>query len=304
MFSPSNFLYSMLQTAVNTDSLEKNINNNSVVKSIKNDSIEKLFDKLIVWCSCNGVKLLISIIVLFIGWKLINKLRKAFDKFAENKNYDITLHTFLSALLHLSLKALLIIGILEFLGIKLTGLAAILASSTLAIGLALQGSLSNFAGGVILLIMRPFTVGDYIKVQGYEGRVEKIEMFYTFLDTVDNKVVMIPNGSLANSDIINYSANDTRRVDLTFGIGYDDDLLKAKNLIREVLNSNDKILHDPEFFIGVSELADSSVNFVVRAWTKTEDYWDVYFFLNENVKIKFDEEGINIPYPQVDVHMK
>ena len=296
--------YSILTAAVDNSALEKEINNNSLIKSIKNDSVEKILDKLIVWCSCNGIKILLSILILLVGWKLINKLRKVFDKFAVNRNYDITLHTFLSAFLHLSLKALLIIGILEFLGIKLTGLAAILASSTLAIGLALQGSLSNFAGGVILLIMRPFTVGDYIKVQNYEGVVKKIEMFYTFMDTVDNKVVMIPNGSLANSDIINYSANNTRRVDLTFSIGYDDDLLKAKNIIKQVLESNDKILKDPESFIGVSELADSSVNFVVRAWTKTEDYWNVYFFLNENVKLKFDEEGINIPYPQVDVHMK
>ena len=267
-------------------------------------SIEKIANRLLDWAMSNGVKILIGLIILGVGWKLIKKLMKIFNSFSSRKEIDSTLHSFLGAFLELALKALLIICVLGYVGFEITGLAALLASAGFAIGLALQGSLSNFAGGVIILVMRPFQIGDYIESTSHSGTVEKIELFYTHLITPDNKAIMIPNGALSNSTIVNYSSKDTRRVDLVFGVGYEDDILHVKRVLSNIIDSCDLILKNPEPFINICEHGDSSVNIAVRVWTKTSDYWNVYFYLIEQAKIKFDEENINIPYPQMDLHIQ
>lgn len=267
-------------------------------------SIEKMADKLLDWAMSNGIKILIGLIILGVGWKVIKKLMKIFNSFSSRKEIDSTLHSFLGAFLELALKALLIICVLGYVGFEITGLAAVLASAGFALGLALQGSLSNFAGGVIILIMRPFQIGDYIESSSDSGTVEKIELFYTHLITPDNKAIMIPNGALSNSTIVNYSSKDTRRVDLVFGVGYEDDILHVKRVLSNIIDSCDLILKNPEPFINICEHGDSSVNIAVRVWTKTSDYWNVYFYLIEQAKIKFDEENINIPYPQMDLHIQ
>ena len=229
---------------------------------------------------------------------------KVFNSFSSRKEIDSTLHSFLGAFLELALKSLLIICVLGYVGFEITGLAALLASAGFALGLALQGSLSNFAGGVIILIMRPFKIGDFIESSGNTGTVERIELFYTHLITPDNKAIMIPNGSLSNSTIINYSSKDTRRVDLVFGVGYEDDILHVKRVLSNIIDSCHLILKNPEPFINICEHGDSSVNIAVRVWTDTSNYWNVYFYLIEQAKIKFDEENINIPYPQMDLHIQ
>ena len=194
--------------------------------------------------------------------------------------------------------------VLGYWGVDLASITAVVASAGVAIGLALQGSLSNFAGGFIILLLRPFKVGDYIATSSYEGGVEKIDLFYTHLVTVDNKEILIPNGTLSNGSLINYSSKDTRRVDLKFGVAYDADILHVRRVLNDIVSKHKLILHHPEPFIGIVEHADSSVNFAVRVWCNTPDYWKIYFDLLEEVKLRFDDEEINFPYPQMDVHLK
>ena len=189
------------------------------------------------------------------------------------------------------------------LGIQMTSFIAILGAAGLAVGMALSGTLQNFAGGVMILIFKPFKAGDFIDAQGYQGTVSEIQIFNTILKTPDNKTVIIPNGGLSTGAMVNYSTEKLRRVDWTVGIGYGDDADKAKDVIMKMCNADDKILKDPEVFIAISALADSSVNFAVRAWVKAEDYWSVYFALNENIYKTFEKEGLNIPFPQMDVHV-
>lgn len=266
--------------------------------------LEKILNVILTWVLTDGVKLVIGLIVLSIGWKLIKKLIKIMNVLMDKNNVDKTLRNFLDALVEVVLRVVLIMAVLEFVGIKATGIAAIFASAGLAIGLALQGSLSNFAGGVIILLIRPFNVGDYIEGAGHSGTVEKISIFYTCLVTPDNKQILIPNGSLANDSIVNYSSKDTRRVDIVFGVSYDDDIFKVKRILTQVVEANDLILKNPEPFISINEHGASSINFVVRAWCKTSDYWTVYFDLLEKVMVRFNEENISIPYPQMDLHLK
>ena len=250
-----------------------------------------------------GVKLIIGVLVIIIGFKLINKVSNKFLKFAELKSIDVTLVKFLKSFINISLKCLLLLIIIGgYWDIELTGFAAILASAGVAIGLALQGSLSNFAGGFIILFLRPFKVGDYIQAAGFEGTVEQIGVFYTNLATVENKLVMIPNGTLSNGSLINFTAKETRRVDFIFSVGYDTELLKVRRVLKDIVDKHNLILSKPEPFIGLVEHNASSLDFAVRVWVKTEDYWTVYFDLLETVKNRFDEENINIPYPQMDLH--
>lgn len=262
-----------------------------------------IYDTVINWATTSGLKLLLGLIGLWIGWKVVNKVLTTLHKFLKKQNVDMTLMSFLNALVDISLKILLVVAFLSYVGIPMASFAAALASAGLALGLAIQGSLSNFAGGVIILLLRPFKVSDYIETSNYQGTVEKISIFYTSLLTPDNKEVLIPNGALANGSLTNYSSKPLRRVDLTFGVGYEADILKVKHTLNAIINSTPNIVMDIEPFVAVSELADSSVNFVVRVWGKTEDYWNIYYSILESVKIKFDEEGISIPYPQMDVHL-
>lgn len=266
--------------------------------------IERILDLALTWVLTDGVKIIIGLIALSIGWKLIKKVKKIINVLMDKKNVDKTLGNFLDTFVEVVLKVLLIMVIMEFVGIKATGIAALFASAGLAVGLALQGSLSNFAGGVIILLIRPFNVGDYIEGAGHSGTVEKISIFYTSLTTPDNKQILIPNGSLANDSIVNYSSKDTRRVDLVFGVSYDDDIFKVKRILTQVVEANELILKNPEPFISINEHGASSVNFVVRAWCNTSDYWTVHFDLLEKVMLRFNEENISIPYPQMDLHLK
>ncbi|WP_418921824.1 mechanosensitive ion channel family protein [Clostridium ganghwense] len=251
-----------------------------------------------------GMKLILAIIVFLIGMKIIKYLAKGVEKVLRKSKIESSLESFILSLTKMALKVLLIITVIDMVGVKTTSIVAIIGSAGLAVGLALQGSLSNFAGGVLILFLKPFKVGDYIEAAGHAGTVQEIQVFYTVLRTPDNRVIVIPNGNLSNSSAVNYSAMDTRRVDLTFGVGYEDDINKVKDVLQGIVQQHKLVLKDPEPFIRVGEHGESSVNFVVRVWCKSEDYWTVHFDLMEIVKIKFDEEGINIPYPHMDVMLR
>jgi len=250
-----------------------------------------------------GKLLLVGLIILIAGLWIINRVVKGFRHLLVVRNVDETLIPFLVSLIGVILKALLFISVITYVGIPMTSFIALLGAAGLAIGMALSGTLQNFAGGVILLILKPFKVGDYLEAQGHAGVVKEIQVFNTVLLTLDNKTVIIPNGGLSTGAMVNYSDQETRRVDLVFGIGYDDDIDKARDIIKEVIAKEATILTDPEPFVGVVELGDNSVNLVTRVWTKSAEYWNVYFFLNEYVKKAFDNQGISIPYPQRDVHI-
>lgn len=256
------------------------------------------------WFVNSLFKLLVVLILLYIGFKVINKLSKKFRVILTKKNVDNTLSSFLEAFTNISLKIILGIFLLSYLGFDVASLAAILASAGLAVGLALQGSLSNFAGGVIILILRPFKLDDYIEGAGYSGTVDKITVFYTHLTTPDNKEILIPNGKIANESIVNYSSKKLRRVDLNFGVGYEEDILKVKKILSEIIDTNNLILQIPSPFVSLNSQGDSSLNFIVRVWCKNSDYWNVYFDILEKVTLRFGKENINIPFPQMDVHLK
>ncbi|MEC3905784.1 mechanosensitive ion channel domain-containing protein [Tamlana sp. 2201CG12-4] len=252
-----------------------------------------------------GLKVLGAIVIWIIGSWVIKKLLRVTKKVMTKGNYDESLQKFLLNLLGWALKIVLIIVVLGTLGVETTSFAAIIAAAGLAVGLALQGSLSNFAGGVLIMIFKPFKIGDLIEAQGEIGVVKEIEIFTTKLTGLSNKEIIIPNGSLSNGNIVNYTSEGTRRVDLIFGVGYDSDIKKTKDVIMNVLTSHPKVLKDPAPTVNVSELADSSINFAVRPWSTTDDYWDVYFGITEDVKEALDQAGIEIPYPhQVEIQKK
>ena len=250
-----------------------------------------------------GPKLIGALAVWIIGSWVIRSLTNAFARNLEKREVDDSLKPFLKTLVGTLLKVLLIISVLGMLGVEMTSFIAILGAAGLAIGMALSGTLQNFAGGVMILLFKPFKVGDVIEAQGFLGSVSEIQIFNTILKSPDNKTIIIPNGGLATSAMTNYTTESQRRVDWTFGIGYGDDLDKAKSIIENLANQDPRILKDPELFIALSEMADSSVNFAVRAWVNTDDYWNVFFEMNEKVYKAFEAEGINIPFPQMDVHL-
>lgn len=267
-------------------------------------SLERMLEKLYEWVITRGVNMFFGVIFLSIGWKVINKTLKRIRRILESKNADPTITRFLDNVMNVTLKTVLTIIILQYIGVNLTGLTTIVASAGVALSLALKGSLANLAGGVIILVARPFNVGDFIETTEHSGVVEKISIFYTYLVTFDNKQILIPNGILTDSSIVNYSSKEIRRVDLTFSVAYEEDVIRVKNVLINILKNNELVLEEPEFFVGISMHGDSAINFIVKAWCKTEDYWTVYYDLLETVKIKFDEEGISIPYPQMDLHVK
>ena len=242
-------------------------------------------------------KVVMAIVILLVGLFIIKIIIKSSVKIMEKRGVDITLQKFLGNLGGWVLKILLIIAVISQLGIETTSFAAILAAAGLAVGLALQGSLANFAGGVLIMIFKPFKIGDLIEAQGEIGVVKEIEIFTTKLTGLSNKEIIIPNGSLSNGNVINYTTEGTRRVDLVIGVSYDADIKKTKEVLTKVLTSHPKVLKTPAPGVTVLELADSSVNFAVRPWCDTADYWDVYFDVTENAKLALDEAGIEIPYP-------
>ncbi len=260
-------------------------------------------DKAIELLMAYGPRFILALVVLIVGWWIIKAFVRGLRKAAERSEMEISLQRFLLSLVGIVLKVLLLVSVASMVGIATTSFVAIIGAAGLAVGLALQGSLANFAGGVLILMFKPFKVGDFIEAQGYMGTVDAIQVFNTILKTPDNKTIYIPNGSLSNGSITNFSTEPVRRVDMTFGIGYDDDIRKAKQVLQRLVEEDKRILKDPAPTIAVSELADSSVNFAVRVWCNAADYWGIYFDMQEKVKLTFDAEGISIPYPQTDVHL-
>jgi small conductance mechanosensitive channel len=242
-------------------------------------------------------KILMALAMLIIGLLLIKVLINTTKRVFKKREIDITLQKFLTNLFSWILKTLLFITVIAKLGVETASFAAILAAVSLAVGLALQGSLANFAGGVLIMIFKPIKIGDFIEAQGLSGTVKEIEIFTTKLNTADNKEIIIPNGALSNGNITNYSTEDTRRVDFTFGVGYDSDIKKTKEVLFNVLNAHPLILKEPVTAVNLSELADSSLNFFTRGWVKKEDYWTVKFDILEQTKEALDTAGIEIPYP-------
>ena len=250
-----------------------------------------------------GLKLIAAIAVFVIGRWVARAVTRAVQRALAKAETDPTLVGFIKNVTYGGLMALVVIAAAGQLGVQTTSFIAVLGAAGLAVGLALQGSLANFAAGVLMIIFRPFKAGDFVEAGGVAGVVEEIELFTTKLRTPDNKTVIIPNGQVTAGSITNYSARDTRRVDMVFGIGYGDDIDKAKRIIREVLDADARVLKDPEPTVGLVELGDSSVNFAVRPWVNSDDYWNVYFDIHEAMKKRFDAEGISIPFPQRDVHI-
>jgi len=251
-----------------------------------------------------GMQLIYAIATLIIGFIIINAFVKFLRKSLKKREVDPSLIPFTVSLASVALKSMLLISVASMVGIQTTSFVAILGAAGLAIGLALQGSLANFAGGVLILLFKPFKVGDVIEAQGFIGIVKGIQIFNTIMSTFDNKKIIIPNGAISSGPITNYSAEEYRRVDMEFGIGYGDDIKKAKEVLQRLIDADDRILQEPDKpFIALKELGESSVNFVVRVWAKAGDYWGIYFDMQENVKLTFDKEGISIPFPQRDVHL-
>ena len=249
-----------------------------------------------------GLRIIGAIAIFVIGKWVAKKLSGLIKTLMDRGEIDTTLSEFIASIIDILLLVVVILAAINNLGIDTTSFIAILGAAGLAIGLALQGTFGNIGAGVILILFRPFEVGDFISAGGESGTVESITLFNTTLLTPDNKVILIPNSAVASGNITNFSKKETRRVDFVFGIGYYDDLKLAKATLQEIIDADPRILKDPGSFIGVGELADSSVNFTVRVWVKASDYWGVHFDTTEKVKLTFDEKGISIPYPQMDVH--
>ena len=261
------------------------------------------FDKAIELVMEYGPKLILAILFLIIGMWIIKGVKKLFTKAMQKGQVEISLQKFLISMITVALKVLLLISVASMVGIATTSFIAILGAATFAIGLALQGSMSNFAGGILILLLKPFKVGDTIEAQGFIGKVHEIQIFNTIMKTFDNKMIYIPNGTLSNGNITNYSREPIRRVDMTFGIGYGDDIKKTKEVLERLVKEDARILKDPAPLIAVSNLGDSSVDFAVKVWCDTAEYWNIYFDMQENVKLTFDQENISIPFPQTDVHL-
>lgn len=250
-----------------------------------------------------GAKIAMAAVILVVGFWLAKFLRRTVKRIMERSQSDPGLTSFISSFTSTIVKLLVVVTAISQLGIEMTSFVAILGAAGLAIGMAFSGTLSNLAGGIMILVFRPFRVGEFIQAQGESGTVKEIQIFNTYLNTPDNKVIIIPNGPLANGNIVNFTRADKRRVDFSIGIAYGDDLKTAKDLIARFIGEEERILKDPEPFIGLGELADSSVNITVRVWTKVEDYWPVHFKMNERVYTEFGDHGLNIPFPQMDVHL-
>jgi small conductance mechanosensitive channel len=261
--------------------------------------LAKVYELLTVY----GLRVLAAIVIFIVGRWVAKGVSKILRRGMTKGGTDETLVKFVGNMAYIALLAIVIIAALNQLGIQTASFIAVLGAAGLAIGLALQGSLGNFAAGVLMIIFKPFKVGDYIEGAGTAGTVEEIQIFTTQLKTPDNKTVIVPNAKMTGDNIINYTVKGTRRVDFVFGIGYDDDIDKARSIIKEILDQDERVLKDQEPMIVVSELGDSSVNFTVRAWTTLADYWPFYFETTEKVKKQFDAQGVSIPFPQRDVHV-
>lgn len=261
--------------------------------------IEKMVDIYVVPWSIN---IALAIVIFIVGRLVAKGLVKVIERLLRNAKVDAMLIDFIGSIAKAVLLLFVIIASLDKLGVNTTSLIAMLGAAGLAVGLALQGSLQNFAAGVMLIIFRPFKIGDYVEAGGTTGTVEKITIFNTIILSPDNREIIIPNGAVYGGTITNFSARDTRRIDMVFGIGYGDDIKKAKEILMQAMESDERILKDPAPVVALAELGDSSVNFMVRPWVKRTDYGNVKYALNEHIKSAFDEKGISIPFPQMDIH--
>ena len=270
---------------------------------ITNEQINEAINKLIDGSINLGSKILGALIIFIIGKFIVNWINKLFAAMLQKRKVDASIQSFLKSIVNITLLVMLFLAVIGQLGIELTSFAALLASVGVAVGMALSGNLSNFAGGVIILVFRPYKVGDYIEAStGAAGTVTDIQIFHTVLTTPDNKVVFAPNGAMSGAVVTNYSRKDTRRVDFTFGVEYGTDFNEAKSIIMEVINKDSRILQAPAPFVELGALADSSVNITVRVWVNAADYWGVNFDMNKNVYTTFNEKGISFPFPQLTVH--
>lgn len=263
-----------------------------------------LLNSVVGWATSAGIRLVIALALLLISFKVINYVARRIEKSGEKKNADKTIIHVLAYAFKIGAKAIVVVAMIGYVGIDTSGLTALIASLGVCVGLAVNGALSNLAGGVLILITRPFRIDDFIEAQGYSGVVEDIHITNTKICTLDNKIVYIPNGALSSGSIMNYSVKDLRRVDEEFAISYKNDFSKAKQIIAEVAEAHPLVLKDHEIFVRISEYADSSIKITSRVWTKNADYWTVKFDVLEAVKKRFDAEGIEIPYNQMDVHIR
>ena len=265
--------------------------------------LSNIIPKLQEWVAFYSLKIVAAVAIFIVGRWIAKLPRNLVERMITKGKVDETLVKFVGNITYVALIVIVVIAALNQLGIQTTSFIAIIGAAGLAIGLALQGSLANFAAGVLMIIFRPFKVGDYVEGAGTAGTVEEISIFTTVLKSPDNKIIIVPNAKITGDNIVNYSAKDSRRLDLVIGVGYSDDLQKVKEVLYDILKNEDRILKDPAPTVGVLELADSSVNFAVRPWVRTGDYWTLFFDLKEKIKERFDAESISIPFPQQDVHL-
>ena len=268
----------------------------------KAEYIQELITKGLNFCVESGKSIIIAILIYIVGKALIMLANRMLQKMLNRKHIDPTIQTFLKSLVNILLMVLLIISVVSALGINTTSFAALLASAGVAVGMALSGNLQNLAGGIVVLLFRPFKVGDYIEAQGVGGSVQEIQIFHTILNTSDNKKIYLPNGSLSSGNIINYSKEPTRRVDFTICIDYGESIDKVRAVLKEIITNDQRVLTTPEPVIALNALADSSVNIALRVWVKSENYWAVYWETNEKIYNEFNRRGINFPFPQLTVH--
>ena len=268
----------------------------------KAEYIQELITKGLNFCVESGKSIIIAILIYIVGKALIMLANRMLQKMLNRKHIDPTIQTFLKSLANILLMVLLIISVVSALGINTTSFAALLASAGVAVGMALSGNLQNLAGGIVVLLFRPFKVGDYIEAQGVGGTVQEIQIFHTILNTPDNKKIYLPNSSLSSGNITNYSKEPTRRVDFTISIDYGESIDKVREVLKEIITNDQRVLTTPEPVIALNALADSSVNIALRVWVKSEDYWAVYWETNEKIYNEFNRRGINFPFPQLTVH--
>jgi len=273
-----------------------------VIEAAKNGQVDQLIKEAISMGMDAGKSILLAVVIFVVGRYAIKFTNRLVARMLEKRNVEPTVQSFLKSFVNITLITLLIITVVGTLGVNTTSLAALLASAGLAVGMAFSGNLQNLAGGIILLFLKPFKVGDFIEVQGVSGNVKAIQIFHTILTTTDNKELYIPNGALSSGNITNYTKNDLRRVDFTISVEYGTDTEKVKQVTLDLIKEDERIMQEPAPFIAVKELANSSVDFVLRVWTKASDYWDVFFDTNERIYTEFNKQGIKFPFPQIQVH--
>lgn len=268
----------------------------------KTEYIQELIEKGLNYCIDGGKSIVIAILIYFVGKTLISLINRMLSGVMERKNVDPAIQSFLKSLVNIILMVLLIVSVVGALGVNTTSFAALLASAGVAVGMALSGNLQNLAGGIVILLFRPFKVGDFIEAQGVSGTVNEIQIFHTILTTGDNKKIYLPNGSLSSNNIVNYSKEERRRVEFVVGVDYGEDVEKVRRVLREIVDADERVLQEPAPFIVLGELAESSVNITMRVWVKSENYWGVFFDTNEKIYNEFNRRGINFPYPQLTIH--